>query len=118
MTKGIRGAITVDSNSEDAVKNATLLLMTEIFKQNNIDKTKISHIIFTLTNDINAAFPAKFARESFGLDDVAMLCFNEIDVPKSLKKCLRILMVINCEDDFKPQFVYMGGAKYLRKDLN
>jgi len=51
----------------------------------------------------------------FGWDKVAMMCFHELDVPNSLKKCLRVLIVLNCEEDFEPQFVYLKGAANLRK---
>ncbi|MBQ8460302.1 chorismate mutase [bacterium] len=115
--KGIRGAITVDVNTEDALREATLELLCEIFEQNNIRGTeKISHIIFTTTQDLNAAFPAKFPRIEFGWDDVAMMCFHELDVPNSLKMCLRVLVVLNCDENFVPKFVYMKGAKNLRKE--
>lgn len=115
ITKGIRGAITVEENTETAVREATLELVKEIVKQNNLKSTsQISHVIFTTTNDINAAFPAKFARLELGWSDVAMMCFHELDVPNSLKMCLRVLVVVNCEETFIPKFVYLKGAKDLR----
>lgn len=115
VTKGIRGAITVEENTPDAIREALRELLSEIIRKNNIKKENISHAFFTLTNDINADFPAKYARLDFGWDDVAMLCFHELDVTNSLKKCLRILVVLNCENDFQPQFIYLKGAANLRK---
>ena len=116
ISKGIRGAITVKENSKEALEEATLGLLNEILKQNNIsDTSQISHIIFTTTEDLNAAFPAAFPRIAFGWNDVAMMCFHEIDVPNSLKMCLRVLIVINCDENFQPKFVYLKGAKDLRK---
>lgn len=82
---------------------------------NNIEIGDISHVIFTLTDDLNAAFPAKFARTDLGFQNVAMLCFHELNVPDSIKKCLRILIVLNCKETFVPQFVYLKGASNLRK---
>ena len=114
MIKGIRGAITVEENSKEAIKTATLELLNEIVLKNNIDKNMISHAIFTLTNDLNAEFPAKFARIDFGWDNVAMMCYHELDVPNSLQKCLRVLVVVNCNEDFTPEFVYLKGAQNLR----
>lgn len=81
---------------------------------NSIQESMISHVIFTLTNDLNAAFPAKFARLDLNWSNTAMMCFHELDVPSSLPKCLRVLIVLNCEEDFVPQFVYLKGAKILR----
>lgn len=114
LTKGIRGAITVENNSVEALREATLELLKEIITKNNIAQDKISHVIFTTTSDLNAEFPAKFARLELGWDSVAMMCFHELDVPNSLAKCLRVLIVINCENDFIPQFVYLKGASKLR----
>ena len=105
VTKGIRGAITVEKNTEESIKEATLELLKELVEKNNIDKSKISHAIFTLTDDLNAVC----------WDKVAMMCYQELDVPNSLKMCLRILIVLNCEENFEPQFVYLKGASHLRK---
>ncbi len=115
ITKGIRGAISVEDNSIEAIKQATVELLTEITIQNNITEEQISHVIFTLTNDLNAAFPAKFARTELGWNKTAMMCFNELNVQEALEKCLRVLIVVNCEQDFKPQFVYLKNAQNLRK---
>ncbi len=116
ITKGIRGAITVDSNTEEAIEKATLELLNEIWERNHLEGTsQISHVIFTTTPDLNAAFPAKFPRIALGWDDVAMMCFHELDVPNALKMCLRVLVVINCEDNFNPKFVYLKDAEKLRK---
>lgn len=114
ITKGIRGAITVDFNSSESIESSTLELLNEMVVQNDIEIKNISHVIFTLTKDLNAEFPAKFARQKLGWDKVAMMCFNELDVPNSLEKCLRVLIVLNCEESFEPKFVYLKGAEKLR----
>ena len=114
ITKGIRGAITVDSNSKNDLKEATISLLKSMLEINKISKDDISHVIFTVTQDLDAAFPATFARTELGWNDVAMLCFNEIPVKGALGMCLRVLLVINCQADFQPQYVYLKGAKALR----
>ena len=68
MTKGIRGAITVEANTEAAIKAATVELLNEMIAQNNLTQEKISHVIFTVTTDLNAAFPAKFATKKIQKD--------------------------------------------------
>ena len=115
ITRGIRGAITVEENSSEAIGCATIKLLNEMVKRNNLDLGLISHVIFTLTPDINADFPAKYARVNLRWKDVPMMCFNELDVPNSLKKCLRVLIVVNCSENFVPEFVYLDGAESLRK---
>ena len=114
ITKGIRGAITVETNSKEALKSATLELLSKMIEENNIKTENISHAIFTVTKDLNTAFPAKFARLELGWDNVAMMCFHELDVPNSLKMCLRVLIVVNCDKNFQPKFVYLKGAENLR----
>ena len=115
ITKGIRGAISVDANTVKDLETATNELLNEIIKINNLKTENISHVIFTTTKDLNAQFPAKFARLNFNWDKVAMMCFHELDVPNSLPKCLRILIVYNCEENFEPQFVYLKDASNLRR---
>ena len=115
ITKGIRGAITASSNTEAAIKESTLELLNTLIEQNNIQINQISHVIFTTTKDLNAAFPAKFARIDLGWSKVAMMCFHELDVPCSIEKCIRILIVYNCNENFEPKFIYLKGAKELRK---
>lgn len=114
LSKGIRGAITVDANTEDALKEATLELLSELVEKNNIEENDISHAFFTLTEDLNAGFPAKYARLDFGWKNVAMMCHHELNVPNSLKMCLRVLVVVNCGEEFEPDFVYLKGASKLR----
>lgn len=41
ISKGIRGAITVDANTEDALKDATLELLTEL-----VEKIILKKLIF------------------------------------------------------------------------
>ena len=115
ISKGIRGAITVDENTPEAIGAATIKLLKEMVTRNNIETNIISHAIFTLTSDLNADFPAKYARINLKWKDVPMMCFNELDVPGALAKCLRVLIVINCSENFEPEFVYLEGAAGLRK---
>ena len=115
ITKGIRGAITVDENSSEAIGSATIKLLKEMVKRNNVELNLISHVIFSFTPDLNADFPAKYARINLKWKEVPMMCFNELAVPTGLAKCLRVLIVVNCSENFEPEFVYLDGAADLRK---
>lgn len=114
LTKGIRGAITVEENTADAIRQATKELLSTLIMENSIAEKDISHVIFTLTEDLNAEFPAKFARMDFNWNSTAMMCFHELNVPNALPKCLRVLIVLNCEENFIPKFAYLKGAANLR----
>ncbi len=117
ITKGIRGAITVEENTKEAIKTALVELIEQIFLKNNIENDLISHIIFTATQDLTAEFPAKIARKHFNLKNTAMLCAQELNIDNSLKKCLRVLIVVNCDETFVSKHVYLKGAKDLRPDI-
>ncbi|HHX18498.1 MAG TPA: chorismate mutase [Clostridium sp.] len=118
MVRAIRGATTVLNNDKVEIINETKKLLNEIIEKNNIEKDDIISIIFTATKDLNATFPAVAARE-IGLNDVALMCMNEIDVPDGLKKCIRVMLHINTnvdKDDIR--HIYLNESKVLRPDLN
>ncbi len=117
-SRGIRGAITIEEDTQELIEKATVELFSKIIELNEVKIEDISHVIFTLTKDIKSAFPAKFVRRNFPIQYVPMLCVNEMDIEPSLKKCLRVLIVVNTDkkqDEIK--HVYLGGAKILRSDL-
>lgn len=117
-TRGIRGATVVLSNTAEDIEKATVELVSEILKRNNVKISDIAFAVFTLTKDLNAAFPAKFARLDCGFDLVPMMCYQELDVPNSIEKCLRVLIVVNTDlRQNEINHVYLKGAKALRVDL-
>ena len=117
--RGIRGAITVENNTIEAVKEAVIELINEIISANTFRESDISHVIFTLTNDIDCIYPAKIAREEFpSWKYVPMVCMNEMQIENSLKMCLRVLIVINTElEQTQIKHIYLKGASKLREDL-
>lgn len=117
--RGIRGAITVENNTKEAVKSAVVELIQEIKKINNLDETSISHVIFTLTKDIDCVYPAKIVREEFSAwKYVPMMCTNEMNIENSIEKCLRVLIVINTKlKQNEIKHIYLKGAIKLREDL-
>lgn len=119
LSRGLRGAITLNENTKDQIKEATLKLLNDLINLNNLDKDDISSVIFTLTPDLNADFPAKYARIHLGWDDVPMICAQEIPVENSLKQCIRVLITFNTSlKKHELKHVYLGEAKKLRPDLS
>ena len=117
-SRGVRGAITIENNSPEDIKSAVIELLNKMLTDNEIKTEDISFAIFTVTKDINADFPAKFARLDCGFNKVPMMCYNELETPKSLKKCLRILLNINTnKNQDEIMHIYLKGAKILREDI-
>jgi chorismate mutase len=115
--RAVRGATTVENNTSEEIINETINLLNTIIEKNQINKDYIISAIFSLTNDLNAAFPAAAARK-IGWTDIALMCTNEVDVPGSLKKCIRVMVHFNTEkSNSELRHVYIKGAKALRPDL-
>ncbi len=117
LCRGIRGAITVDSNTSEAILDATAELLRAMIEANSIRREDVASAIFTTTPDLNAEFPALAAR-CLGWDDVALLCGQEMGVPGSLAMCVRVLLHVNTEKRADQiAHVYLRGAQALRPDL-
>lgn len=114
--RGIRGAVSAAENSKMEIIRATGELVKEITSQNNFSTDDIAGVFFTVTNDLNAEFPAKAARQ-MGWVDVPMICQTEIAVPGSLSGIIRVLILINTEKTNREmKHIYLGRARELRPD--
>ena len=112
--RGIRGATTVESNDREQILNATEELLRLLIEKNDLQAEDVASAFFTVTEDLDAAFPALAAR-NLGWTEVALLCTREIPVPDSLKKCIRILLHVNTtRKASEMQHVYIRGAVALR----
>ena len=116
-TLAIRGATVADYNNMTAISDATCELFSKIIEENNLNAEDIISATFTMTNDLDAIYPAKCVREYLGYKDIPFLCYQELNIQGSLRKCIRILMLINSElnkNDIK--HIYLKEAKKLRPD--
>jgi chorismate mutase len=113
----LRGANSVPANEADAILGATDELMCELMDRNALGAEAIVSCIFTVTDDLNAEFPAVAAR-NLGLSGVPLLCAREVPVPGSLPRVIRVLVHYHAPDDHQPRHVYLGEARSLRSDLD
>jgi len=117
LVRGIRGAITVDRNTKEEVIKRTKELLMALKKENDFRTEDIVSVFFSATPDLNAAFPARAARE-LGWNRVPLFDMQEIEVSGSFPKCIRILIQINCQkSQTEIKHCYLRGAEILRKDL-
>lgn len=118
MTRGFRGATTVTKNDASEILEETAKLVGEMVAANKIEATDISFVLFSVTDDINASFPAKAARELDGWAHVPVMCMKEIDVPNSLEKCIRVMLVAKTDlAQDEVQHIFLNEAVKLRPDL-
>jgi chorismate mutase len=112
----LRGANSVERNDAQAILDATEALMRDLLERNQLDPDSLVSVIFTLTPDLDAEFPAVAARR-LGLDQVPLLCAQEVAVPGALPRVIRVLLHYYAPDGHRPRHVYLGEASSLRTDL-
>lgn len=115
--RGIRGATTVEANDPAAITAATRQLLERMVDANSLSVDNIASVTFTATPDLDAAYPARAARE-IGWVKIPLLCVQEMNVAGSLPRCIRVL--VHWNTDLRPDqihHVYLGRARTLRPDL-
>jgi chorismate mutase len=117
LLRGVRGATTAEANDQEQIMGLTAELLTTLVSENAIDTEDIAAIIFSSTPDLNAAFPAKAARQ-IGWADVPLFGTQEIEHPDGVQKCIRVLMLWNTDKRQKEiKHVYLRDAAVLRQDI-
>lgn len=117
MLRGIRGAIQVEDNTGEDILKASIVLMQRLIDANKVQAKNVAAVFFTVTSDLNAAFPAE-VRKHLGWNSVPFLCSQEIPVPESMQKILRVLVLFETsleQDEIRHQ--YIGATAALRPDL-
>ena len=113
--RGIRGATTADENAPEEILAATAELLEELSRANGVDPDDIAYAHFSVTADLDAAFPATAARERLGWTHVAMMCSNEMASPGGQPRCIRVTLLVNTDkaaDEI--EYVYLRDAANLR----
>lgn len=117
-TRGVRGATTVENDERGEILRATRELLAAMVEANGIATADIAAAIFTVTDDVSAAFPAAAARE-LGWNAVPLLDAREIPVQGALPLCIRVLLLINTgRTQTEIRHVYLKNASALREDLH
>lgn len=116
MCRGVRGAITVGSDNEDEILEATRELLQALVASNGMSVDDIASAYFTTTTDLIATYPAYAARQ-LGWYDAALMCGHEMGVPGGLPRCVRVLIHWNTTKSAKEiAHVYLREARSLRPD--
>ncbi len=117
--RGIRGAITAESNTSGDIIKAAKRLIMELVEANEVIKEDIASIFFTTTPDLNADFPASAVSKGLGWYLVPLLCAREIDVPTGTPRVIRVLMHVNTtKTQAEIKHLYLDKAARLRPDLS
>ena len=112
----IRGATTSNGNTVKEIENSVVELIDELILRNSLDPKKILSITFTVTQDLDACFPASIARKCFGLDSVAFLDCQQMYVPNDVDFCIRLMALVIFPNGTSINHPYLRGASNLRTD--
>lgn len=116
--RGIRGAITVQEDTREAIWNAARAMMEAVLERNALAPAAIGAVIFSMTEDLSAAFPTAGVRQIEGFDLVPLFDARQCAVEGSLEKCIRVLVLADTNKaQAEIRHVYMGKAKELRPDI-
>lgn len=116
MVRAIRGATTAE-NTRESMLSAAREMVAEIIITNSLKIEDITAIMFSITSDLDAVFPAVAVRE-MGICNVPLMDFAQPDVQNSLKCCIRVMVLVNSNKGIDEiHHVYLRGAKVLRPDL-
>ena len=115
--RAVRGAITASENSREAILAATRELLLALIEANRIDASAVIAATFSVTADLDQAYPAEAAR-NLEWTEAGLLCVQEMRVQGTLDRCIRVRVLWETE---RPQSAmkhcYLGGASDLRPDL-
>lgn len=115
--RALRGATTVDADTDEQIRSRTIALLQEMIDRNSVDHDDIISVLFTATDDIHALFPAAAARD-IGFGDVPLICARELDIVGATPRCIRVLMhLMTTTPRSELRHVYLEGASHLRDDL-
>lgn len=113
----VRGATVADENTPEAILSAASELVQAICRTNSITPDEVICAFFTMTGDLDAAFPA-YAARLLGWNDVPLLGARESDVPGTPPRMIRVLIQIERPERRRLTPVYLRGTISLRPDLD
>jgi chorismate mutase len=115
--RAVRGATQIDADDRDQILEATTELVSEVMARNELSTDDVISVLFTVTPDLTAEFPALAARK-LGFHEVPLLCATEIGVPGALPRVIRLMAHIEtARPRSAVQHVYLRGATALRLDI-
>lgn len=115
--RAVRGAIQVDADEREAILEGTAELVAEVMSRNELTTDDVISVLFTVTPDLTAEFPALAARKT-GFHAVPLMCATEIPVPGAMPRVVRLMAHVESgRPRAQIQHVYLRGAMALRLDI-
>jgi chorismate mutase len=117
--RAIRGATTASENTVDSITLVVTELLDTLEHHNQLESDDIISVIFTVTKDLDALYPASIARERLNWSNIPLLDVQQMYVEGSLDHCIRVLLYVNTpKNQNQIHHTYLRGARVLRPDLD
>ena len=117
FVRALRGATTCDADTPEEIAEATQELVLLMMERNELEHDDVISVLFTTSTDLTSTFPATTAR-AIGFGDVPLICAQEIPVPGSMPRCVRLMMHVNtAAEPAQIHHIYLHDAQGLRDDL-
>ncbi|MBP9015446.1 MAG: chorismate mutase [Candidatus Atribacteria bacterium] len=117
--RGIRGAITVERDDKEEIKQAAEELFGLLLKENDIFPQEVVGVFITVTPDLHSIFPAQAIREKEEFRYIPLICAQEIKIEGALEKCIRFLaLAYTDKEPVDIHHLYLRKASSLREDFN
>jgi chorismate mutase len=123
MTRAVRGAIQVASNTREAIHEAGVRLVQAVLDANGLGESDLISLVFSLTADLSSGNPATGLRRT-GFADVPLFCVQEADIAGAMPRLIRLLATFEAPASWvaagriRGEAVYLDGAQALRPDLS
>jgi chorismate mutase len=115
--RAIRGAVQVDADDRESILEGTTELVSTMMSRNALTTDDVISVLFTVTPDLTAEFPALAARK-IGFHAVPLMCATEIPVPGAMPRVVRLMAHVETDRARSEiQHVYLRGAAGLRLDI-
>jgi len=112
----LRGASQCENTEKDICEQIALMY-DELLSANKLDEKDIVSVIFSVTNDLDAANPCSALRKSGrATGDTALFSVQEPDSRGSLERIVRVIIHCYLDEGVKVRHVYRNGAEVLRPD--
>ncbi len=111
-----RGATTATENTVSAIEQAVSELLDALVTRNQLQPGNLISMVFSVTADLNALFPASVARQRPGWEGIALLDTQQMHVPGDLNHCIRLFAHGWLPKGQFPEHPYLRGAVSLRPD--
>ena len=115
----IRGATTVNADTAEEIKAASVEMVKQIIEKNNIKpETDIVMLFLTMTSDLRSFNASSAIRQGMDWQHVPFFTSQEPEIDGMLQRCIRILIQCNLPvEQENVQHIYLGEAANLRPDL-